>query len=130
MVLSAILALSAAAPSGLYSGFASPYAYGPLLKTYAPQPIYTGYSSTVLKPSLGLAEYHVPTVAKVGDIVQHVPTSVSHQSSSVVHNTGTIVTPVVTPVHKTIVAAPVLKTVHAPIAYSAPLWNEPLISSW
>lgn len=114
MVLSAILALSAAAPSGitLHSGLVSPWIQPTLIKTIAP-----------------VAEYHVPSIAKVGSIVSHVPTSISHQSSTVVHNHGAVVTPILTPVHKTLIAP--ISPIHAsPLAYSAPLWNEPLISSW
>lgn len=109
MVLSAILALSVAAPSGI---------------------IGNPWASPVLS-------YSVPSIARVGSVVSHVPTSVSQQSSSVVHSTGSIVTPVITPIQKTIVAAPI----HAPLAYSnlSPLalsasawnpWNQPLVSGW
>lgn len=123
------MAISAAAPSGLY---ASPW--------HAPAPILT--TSHIVKPATyGLAEYQVPAIAKVGAVVSHVPSSVSHQSSSVVHSHGAIVTPVVTPVHKTIIApAPILKTAwpgpiaHAPLAYNSlsahSLWGEPILSAW
>ncbi|KAH8283322.1 hypothetical protein KR054_003173, partial [Drosophila jambulina] len=42
-----------------------------------------------------------PTVAKVGEVVQHVPTAVSHQSQTVVHDHKRLVTPIVAPAVRT-----------------------------
>lgn len=42
-----------------------------------------------------------PTVAKVGEVVQHVPTAVSHQSQTVVHDHRRLVTPIVAPAVRT-----------------------------
>ncbi|XP_017139332.1 retinin [Drosophila miranda] len=42
-----------------------------------------------------------PTVAKVGEVVQHVPTAVSHQSQTIVHDHRRLVTPIVAPAVRT-----------------------------
>ncbi|XP_030385947.1 retinin-like [Scaptodrosophila lebanonensis] len=42
-----------------------------------------------------------PTVARVGEVVQHVPTAVSHQSQTVVHDHKRVVTPIVAPAVRT-----------------------------
>lgn len=92
---------------------------------------------------------------KIGEVVKHVPTSESHYSSSVVHSSAAIATPVITPVAKTIVeaapiykAAPLWQTVHVPtyaVHYQEPLYysapyashhhglayhSQPLLHSW
>ncbi|EDW17394.1 uncharacterized protein Dmoj_GI16532 [Drosophila mojavensis] len=42
-----------------------------------------------------------PTVAKLGELVEHVPTAVSHQSQTVVHDHRRLVTPIVGPAVRT-----------------------------
>ncbi|KAH8366156.1 hypothetical protein KR093_009800, partial [Drosophila rubida] len=42
-----------------------------------------------------------PTLANVGNIVEHVPTAVSHQSQTVVHDHRRLVTPIVAPAVRT-----------------------------
>lgn len=42
-----------------------------------------------------------PTLAKVGNIVEHVPTAISHQSQTVVHDHRRLVTPIVAPAVRT-----------------------------
>ncbi|XP_064541784.1 retinin-like [Drosophila montana] len=42
-----------------------------------------------------------PTLAKVGELVEHVPTAVSHQSQTVVHEHQRLVTPIVSPAVRT-----------------------------
>ncbi|XP_017080174.1 retinin [Drosophila eugracilis] len=42
-----------------------------------------------------------PAVAKVGEVVQHVPTAISHQSQTVVHDHRRLVTPIVAPAVRT-----------------------------
>ncbi|XP_055913885.1 cuticle protein LPCP-23-like [Eupeodes corollae] len=90
VVLSALLAVAAARP-GLYHE-ASPLVYS------AP--------SIVQEHSL----------AKVGAIVKSIPTAVSHQSSTVVHNSAHVVQPIVAPVVKTYAAAPIHS---APLVHSS-----------
>lgn len=144
MVLSAFLALAAAAPSGHIEYAAAPVLHKTI--SYAHEPVISGYSTSILKPSLGHSyisapahhhqlvevqpEYHVeqPVLTKVAEHVEHVPTAVSHQSSTVVHSKAAVITPVIaSSVHKTIVpaqyayAAPAYKTVvAAPQYYAAP----------
>ncbi|KAH8302612.1 hypothetical protein KR044_008895, partial [Drosophila immigrans] len=42
-----------------------------------------------------------PTLANVGNIVEHVPTAISHQSQTVVHDHRRLVTPIVAPAVRT-----------------------------
>ncbi|XP_034481333.1 retinin [Drosophila innubila] len=42
-----------------------------------------------------------PTLAKVGNLVEHVPTAISHQSQTVVHDHRRLVTPIVAPAVRT-----------------------------
>jgi len=42
-----------------------------------------------------------PALAKVGNIVEHVPTAISHQSQTVVHDHRRLVTPIVAPAVRT-----------------------------
>ncbi|XP_059612745.1 larval/pupal cuticle protein H1C-like [Phlebotomus argentipes] len=132
VVLSAILAVAVAAPSGV-SHYAAPI----LTKAvhYA-EPLH----ATVVKPELERRTYvevepqvHVvdtPVVKKVADVVESIPTAVSHQSSTIVHNKEHYVRPVLAHGYeKTIVEGspivktyhedtPVLKTYTAPIGYA------------
>ena len=144
--MSALVAIAAAAPSLTHVPLT--YAAAPYYQKsvhYAAEPVVTGYSHSILKPSLGYAidapayayakqavyapravvvQPHIgyqkyivdtPVVAKVGHVVESVPTAVSHQSSTVVHSKAAVVTPVVAPAYaKTIVSAPVAySSVHA-----------------
>lgn len=52
---------------------------------------------------------HEPAIAKVGDIVESIPSAVSHQSSTVVHGKANLITPVVAPAVRTY-AAPLIKS--------------------
>jgi hypothetical protein len=77
-----------------------------------------GYISPV---AYTVAENH--GYAKVGEIVENVPTAVSHQSSTIVHNKAARITPLVAPVvQKQIVESPVVYNSYAPeqLVYSAP----------
>ncbi|ALC43952.1 CG13063 [Drosophila busckii] len=100
VVLSALLAVAAARPGHLYES--------PLVYAAAP-------AATIVQE---------PVLAKVGAVVRSVPTSVSHQSQSVVHSHAhyaeDIVAPVVksTPVVSYAAPAPV---VHATYAAAAPV---------
>jgi len=115
LVLSVVLAVAAAAPSGLYHE--SPIAYESVV---AVQP-----------------EYHVSAV------VEHVPTAVSHQSRTDYHSKPVVHSVLAPVVHAAPIvhAAPVVHAVHAaPIAYSAPIISHsyghsyahsaPLVHSW
>ncbi|XP_031619673.1 cuticle protein 12.5-like [Contarinia nasturtii] len=107
IVLSALFALAAAKPSG-YLAAPTLIAAPAVTKIVQPPPVV------------------VHSSAQVGSVVSSIPTGVSSHSSSVVHSTGAVVTPVITPVQKTIisapvVAAPVYKTYAAPAVYQSPV---------
>lgn len=120
MVLSALIAIASAAPSGLH-GLPLTYTYAaaqPSLTTYN---THLGYAPTVYAAAPAAhhtiveyqPEYHVeaaPILAKV----EHVPTAVSHQSSTVVHSKAAVVTPIVA----------------APIAYAhAPAYHTKIVAA-
>ncbi|XP_001352552.3 uncharacterized protein [Drosophila pseudoobscura] len=96
VVLSALLAVAAARPGHLLES--SPVVYS------APA------TTTIVQE---------PYLANVGSVVKSVPTSVSHQSQSVVHSSAHVVQDVVAPVVKTY-AAPV---VHTSYAAAAPVYQ-------
>jgi len=104
VVLSALFALAAAKPGFLHA----PLVAAPVTKIVQPAPL------LVSEP------------AHVGSVISSVPTGVSAHSSSVVHSTGAVVTPVVTPIQKTIIApAPIVKTI-AP----APIYTAPIVKTY
>ncbi|XP_022229216.2 pupal cuticle protein C1B-like [Drosophila obscura] len=88
VVLSALLAVAVARPGHLYE---SPLVYA------APA------TTTIVQE---------PYLANVGAVVKSIPTSVSHQSQSVVHSSAHVVQDVVAPVIKSY-AAPVVHTSYA-----------------
>ncbi|XP_055845229.1 cuticle protein 19.8 [Episyrphus balteatus] len=102
VVLSALLVVAAAKPGAIIEAVSAP-----LLKT-----------AIVHEPAS--IEVHEPTIAKVGDIVESVPTAVSHQSSTIVHSRANQITPIVAPAVRTY-STPIVKTYAAPIVESAPL---------
>lgn len=91
VVLCSMIAVCMAAPSGLYD-------HAPLIKTveYASHPVVTAHTQTILKPSLSARTViennpvvvETPITKHVGDVVQHIPTAVSHQSSTIVHSSA------------------------------------------
>ncbi|CAD7006539.1 retinin [Ceratitis capitata] len=97
VVLSALLAVAAAAPGYIAS-----------------HPVV--YSAPVASIAI-----HEPVLTKVGAVVKSIPTSVSHQSQSVVHSSAHYVEPIVAPVLKTsYVSAPVVHTyAAAPVVLKA-----------
>ncbi|XP_069967051.1 retinin [Bactrocera oleae] len=60
---------------------------------------------------------HEPTLAKVGEVVQKIPTAVSHQSQTVVHKHARVVTPIVAPAVRTITSQ-VLRAYHTPLIFA------------
>ncbi|XP_011209611.2 uncharacterized protein LOC105230519 [Bactrocera dorsalis] len=60
-----------------------------------------------------------PTLAKVGDLIHSVPTAVSHQSSTIVHDRANVVSPIVAPAIKTHIT-PVINSYVSALARSYP----------
>ncbi|XP_064543405.1 pupal cuticle protein G1A [Drosophila montana] len=115
VVLSALLAVAAARPGHLYE---SPVVYA------------------ASAPAATIVQEHA--LAKVGAIVKSVPTSVSHQSHSVVHSSAHVVEDVVAPVVKSTpvvsysAAAPVLHSTYAaaaPVLHSTYAAAAPVLHS-
>ncbi|XP_013112089.2 uncharacterized protein LOC106090456 [Stomoxys calcitrans] len=70
---------------------------------------------TVLAPET--YTYQQPALAQVGEVVQQIPTAVSHQRQTVVHKHARVVTPVVAPAVRT-VTSQVVRAYHTPLVYS------------
>uniref|UniRef100_A0A034WDI4 Uncharacterized protein n=1 Tax=Bactrocera dorsalis TaxID=27457 RepID=A0A034WDI4_BACDO len=106
VVLSALLAVAAAAPGYIAS---HPVVYSAPVATVA---------------------VHEPVLTKVGAVVQSVPTSVSHQSQSVVHSSAHHVEDIVAPIVKTsyVATAPVVHTYAAPILKT--IASPVVLKSW
>ncbi|KAH8365838.1 hypothetical protein KR093_005318, partial [Drosophila rubida] len=96
VVLSALLAVAVARPGHLYE---SPV-------------VYSAPATTIVQE---------PVLAKVGAVVKSIPSSVSHQSQSVVHSSAHYVEDVV---------APVVKSYAAPVVSSYVAAPAPIISSY
>ncbi|XP_065361758.1 retinin [Calliphora vicina] len=58
-----------------------------------------------------------PSIAKVGEVVQQIPTAVSHQRQTVVHNHARVVTPIVAPAVRT-VTSQIVRAYHTPLVYA------------
>ncbi|XP_061394441.1 retinin-like [Musca vetustissima] len=101
LVLSALIALAVARPSGLVAS--APYV-------------------TYNQPTVAI---HQPALATVGAVVHTVPTSVSHASHSVVHKSAHVVQDVVAPVVRTSYVTPVLRTVSAPVYHGGYVSSSP-----
>ncbi|XP_067634133.1 uncharacterized protein [Eurosta solidaginis] len=63
---------------------------------------------------------HEPTLTKVGDLVRSVPTAVSHQSSTIIHDRANVVTPIVAPAIKTHITPVISAYVPSPVVRSYP----------
>lgn len=61
---------------------------------------------------------HQPTVTKVGELVQKIPTAVSHQSQTIVHKHARVVTPIVAPAIRTLTSQ-VVRAYHTPLLLNA-----------
>uniref|UniRef100_A0A336LK34 CSON009520 protein n=1 Tax=Culicoides sonorensis TaxID=179676 RepID=A0A336LK34_CULSO len=93
VVLSAFLAISAAAPSVSHGpAVALSYSAPTLTKTVVHEPVLKAYEKTVVKPELTVVEE--PTVEHVGNVVKSFPTAVSHQSQTIVHSKADVVEPI------------------------------------
>lgn len=114
-MLSAFLAIAAAAPSVGHAPLAVAYSAPALTKTVVHEPVLKAYEKTVVKPELTVVEE--PTVHHVGNVVKSFPTAVSHQSQTIVHSKADVVEPIYQHgLKKTIVETPrIEKTiVHQP----------------
>lgn len=96
VVLSAFLAVAAAAPSHLHHGHGvavvDTYQAPVITKTHISEPVLKTYEKTVVKPELTVVE--TPTVHHVGNVVKSFPTAVSHQSQTIVHSKADVVEPI------------------------------------
>jgi len=139
VVLSAFVAVAIAAPSHVHESPAIVSYSAPVLqKTIISQPTVQLHEKSVLKSDISYVD--TPTVSHVGNLVKSVPTAVSHQSSTVVHNKADIVEPILshgvqrsiieTPrIEKTLVASPAIqKTVVESPAYTTYAAAAPAIS--
>ncbi|XP_037907644.1 retinin-like [Hermetia illucens] len=88
----------------------------------AATPVLATGLQTVLHPET--IQVHEPTIAKVGDIVEKIPTAVSHQRITSVLDHANVVTPIVAPAVRTYTQH-LLKTYSSPVVYaaSAPIVN-------
>ncbi|XP_055919575.1 uncharacterized protein LOC129951456 [Eupeodes corollae] len=114
VVLSVVLAVVAAKPGAITVG-AVPLVYS------APA------TALIHEPAHLITQEH--SLQKVGDVVESVPTAVSHQSSTVVHNRANVVTPIVAPAVKTSIT-PAIRSYAAPVIAHQPLLQYALPYSY
>ncbi|XP_005182648.1 mucin-7 [Musca domestica] len=58
-----------------------------------------------------------PIIARVGEVVQQIPTAVSHQRQTVVHKHARVVTPIVAPAVRTLTSQ-IVRAYHTPLVYA------------
>lgn len=92
--------------------------------TIAHAPLLATGVQTVVQPET--VQVHEQTIAKVGDLVQKIPTAVSDQRSTVVHNQADLITPVVAPAIRTNTVQ-VLKAYSQPVVYTAAVHATPIL---
>ncbi|EAA10821.4 AGAP006146-PA [Anopheles gambiae str. PEST] len=117
VVLSALLAVAAAAPGAHQLVHSAPLAYSTVV---AAAPALVAQKEISYQKSI----VEEPTVAHVGTVVKTVPTGVTHTSSAVVHDTKVREDVYAPAVKKTVVSTPVEKTTYvqaaAPVVHAAP----------
>uniref|UniRef100_A0A182I1D0 Uncharacterized protein n=1 Tax=Anopheles arabiensis TaxID=7173 RepID=A0A182I1D0_ANOAR len=117
VVLSALLAVAAAAPGAHHLVHSAPLAYSTVV---AAAPALVAQKEISYQKSI----VEEPAVAHVGTVVKTVPTGVTHTSSAVVHDTKVREDVYAPAVKKTVVSTPVEKTTYvqaaAPVVHAAP----------
>lgn len=123
-MLSVLLAVAAAKPSTLE--------VLPLAKTTTtiiePGHVQIPVVKNALIQETGTVEIKEPTITKVGDLVRSVPTAVSHQSSTIVHNKADFVEPILAHGVRTY-QQPIVKTYSTPIIENVPV-SAPIIKKY
>jgi len=125
VVLSALLAVAAAKPSHLSEVF-------PIGKTTTtiiePGQVDIPVVKNALIQETGSVEIKEPTITKVGDLVRSVPTAVSHQSSTIVHNKADYVEPILAHGVRTY-QQPIVNTYSTPYVENVPV-SAPIIKKY
>ncbi|XP_055845123.1 uncharacterized protein LOC129911370 [Episyrphus balteatus] len=112
VVLSVVLACVAAKPTAI---------------AYGSAPLVYSASALIHEPAHLIT--HERSLEKVGDVVESVPTAVSHQSSTIVHDRANVVTPLVAPAIKTSIT-PAIRSYAAPVIAHQPLLQYALPYSY
>lgn len=125
MVLSALLAVAAAKPSTVAGVL-------PIEKTTTtiiePSQVHIPVVRSALFQEQGTVEIKEPTITKIGDVVRSVPTAVSHQSSTIVHNKADYVEPILAHGVRTY-QQPIVKTYSTPVVENIPI-STPIIKKY
>lgn len=120
MVLSALLAVAAAKPSTLIGKTTT--------TIIEPGQLDIPVVKNALIQETGTVEIKEPTITKVGDLVRSVPTAVSHQSSTIVHNKADYVEPILAHGVRTY-QQPIVKTYSTPYVENVPI-STPIIKKY
>ncbi|KAL5292028.1 hypothetical protein ACFFRR_011048 [Megaselia abdita] len=125
VVLSVLLAVAAAKPST----FSSVLPIGKTTTTIIePGQVDIPVVKNALIQETGTVEIKEPTITKVGDLVRSVPTAVSHQSSTIVHNKADFVEPILAHGVRTY-QQPIVKTYSTPVVENIPV-SAPIIKKY